>query len=132
MAKLKSYKESRIAVQTNLNVNRWRKYMTDYFEQQLPDLIEYGFPLYFDRNSVLIRTYQNHPLANKFYHVDNYITEELKFIAIMEPFSEPLFDFYISGAQLQICAALKVFSLNDGVAMNSYFGTEFQLQYPSV
>ena len=76
--------------------------MADYFEQQFPDLIEYGFPLSFDRNTVFIRTYQNHPLANRFYHVDNYIIEELKFTAIMEPFSEPLFDLYRSGAQLQI------------------------------
>ena len=34
-----------IPVQTNLNVTSCTKYLVDYFDQQLPDLIEFGFPL---------------------------------------------------------------------------------------
>ena len=35
----------RIPVQTQLYPDRWRHYLTDYWDQQLPDLIQYGFPL---------------------------------------------------------------------------------------
>ena len=35
----------RIPVDTNLNIPAWRKYLCNYFDQQLVDLIEYGFPL---------------------------------------------------------------------------------------
>ena len=43
----------RIPVATRLNVGTWRHYLSDYFDQQLSDLIEFGFPLDFDRNRVL-------------------------------------------------------------------------------
>ena len=39
----------RIPVHTQLNVNKWSSYLSDYYDQQLPDLIEFGFPLDFDR-----------------------------------------------------------------------------------
>ena len=43
-----------IPVDTNLNVAAWRSYLSDYFDQQLPDLIEFGFPLDFDRKPLMI------------------------------------------------------------------------------
>ena len=52
----------------------------DYFDQQLPDLIEFGFPLSFDRNLDLNSTAHNHPSAIQFIeHVDKYIQEELSY-----------------------------------------------------
>ena len=39
----------RIPVQTQFHPDRWRHYLTDYWDQQLTDLIQYGFPLDFDR-----------------------------------------------------------------------------------
>ena len=55
----------RIPVATRLKVDTWRYYLSDYFDQQLPDLIQFGFPLDFDRNRVLGLTEDNHPLAKK-------------------------------------------------------------------
>ena len=46
----------RIPVATNLNVPAWRKYLCNYFDQQLVDLIQYGFPLDFDRTRKLYKT----------------------------------------------------------------------------
>ena len=37
----------RIPIPTQLKVDRWRYYLRDYFDQQLSDLIEFGFPLVF-------------------------------------------------------------------------------------
>ena len=53
----------RIPVETNLNVSSWRKHLVDYFDQQLPDLIEFGFPLDFDRTRDLQSTLVNHASA---------------------------------------------------------------------
>ena len=39
----------RIPVRTQLNPDRWRHYLTDYWDKQLPDLIKYGVPLDFNR-----------------------------------------------------------------------------------
>ena len=43
----------RIPVKTQLNIPAWRFHLRDYFDQQLLDLIEFGFPLDFDRSSSL-------------------------------------------------------------------------------
>ena len=40
----------RIPVQIQLNPERWKYHLTDYWGKQLPDLIEFAFPLDFDRN----------------------------------------------------------------------------------
>ena len=39
----------RIPVKSDLNISSWRQHLCDYFDQQLVDLIQYGFPLDFDR-----------------------------------------------------------------------------------
>ena len=50
-----------------------------YWDQQLIDLIQYGFPLDFDRYCTLGQTLENHTLANDYAsHVTKYI-KELKF-----------------------------------------------------
>ena len=68
----------RFSVQTSLKADNWSKYLIDYFDQQLPDLIEFGFPLSFDRDLKLVGTFHNHPPVTQFIeHVDKYIQEEL-------------------------------------------------------
>ena len=68
----------RIPVKTNLNVSSWRKHLVDYFVQQLPDLIEFGFPLDFDRNKDLQSMLVNHASARLYPdHVDRYIQTPL-------------------------------------------------------
>ena len=55
-----------------MNVDSWRS--SDYFDQQLPDLIEFGFPLDFDTTRVLGVIEDNHPSAKKFADdIDAYI-----------------------------------------------------------
>ena len=46
-----NFLKSRIPVTTQLNPQRWYFHLQDYWDKQLPDLINYGFPLDFDRNS---------------------------------------------------------------------------------
>ena len=82
---------------TNLNVLNWKKHLADYFYQQLPDLIQFGFPLDFDRNLELCSTHQNNASAVEYAsHVYQYIQQELKHGAIMGPFSSPSIPLYVS------------------------------------
>ena len=86
----------RIPVNTNLNVHAWRKYLRNYFYQQLVNLIEYSFPLDFDRTRKLVNTLQNHASARNYLsHVDRYIQEELAHNAVIGPLDhKPLMYMY--------------------------------------
>ena len=135
----------RIPVDTSLKVDTWSHYLFNYLDQQLPDLIEFGFPLDFDRTTTLGVTEDNHPSANKFIKdIDAYISEELSHRAMMGPFDAPPFPLHISpfltrekpGSDTRRTIIdlswPKLHSVNDGVLNNEYLGTEFQLHYPSI
>ena len=75
----------------------WRKHLVDYFDQQLPDLIGFGFPLDFDRTRDLQSTLVNHASARLYpNHVDKYIQEEIGFQAMLGPLDHKPFDVHIS------------------------------------
>ena len=113
----------------------------NYFDQQLPDLIEFGFPLSFDRNLDLTSTPHNHQFLD---HVDTYIQEELSYQAIIGPFNQMSFKMHTSPFMTREKAGSntrhaiidlswpKGASVNDGVLKDSYLGTDFQMHYPSV
>ena len=135
----------RIPVRTNLNVNSWRHHLVDYFDQQLPDLIEFGFPLDFDRSRDLQITFVNHASARLYPdHVDKYIEEEVGFQAMLGPLDSKPFDIHISPFMtraksdsesrrtiMDLCFP-KGLSINDGVLKDTYLGTNFQMHYPSI
>ena len=135
---------TRIPVQNTLKADRWRQYLVNYFDQQLPDLIEFWFPLSFDRNLDLTSTPHNHPSAIQILdHVDKYI-QELAHQAIIGPFYQMPFKMHISPFMTMDKAGsntrrtimdlswAKGASVNDGVLKDSYLGTDFQMHYPSV
>ena len=87
----------RIPVKTNLNVVNWKKHLGDYFDRQLLNSIQFGFPLDFDRSTALCSTYKNHASACEFASQgDKYIQEELEHGAIMSPFKAPPIPLHIS------------------------------------
>ena len=129
----------------NLNVPAWRKYLCNYFHQQLVDLIEYGFPLDFDRTRKLESTLQSHASAKNYpTHVDKYLQEELSHNTILGPLDCKPFDIHISplmtrDKSISDCRHTifdlsfpKGYSVNDGVLTDSYLGTKFQMHYPTV
>ena len=135
----------RIPVKTNLNVSSWKKHLNNYFDQQLPDLIQFGFPLDFNRKVQLSSTYRNHASALEYSsHVDHYIQDELKHGAILGPFNCPPISLHISPFMTRPKADSAVrrtivdlnwpkgHSVNDGVGKQSYLGTDFLLKYPSI
>ena len=43
--KMSNYMKCRIPVQSGLNIKAWRAHLSNYWDQQLSDLLEFGFPL---------------------------------------------------------------------------------------
>ena len=135
----------RIPVQTNLNIASWSKHLVDYFDQQLLDFIEFGFPLDFDRARDLQSTLVNHASARMYPdHVDKYVQEEVDFQAVLGPLDHEPFDIHISPFMtrekldsnsrrtIMDLSFSKGLSVNDGILNNIYLHPDFQMQYPSV
>ena len=69
----------RIPVASKLKIKNWKYYLADYWDKQLVDLLETGFPLDFDRNFELQSTEENHASGRDHaYDIECYIQEELK------------------------------------------------------
>ena len=52
-----------IPVQSQMNPKAFRNFLQYYWDKQICDLIQFGFPLDFDRNSKLTSTLVNHASA---------------------------------------------------------------------
>ena len=55
-----------VPVATNLNIANWRHFLVDYWDDQLVDLLEFGFPLDFDRSFKLMSVEDNHKSAKDY------------------------------------------------------------------
>ena len=135
----------RIPVKSDLNISSWRQHLCNYFDQQMVDLIQYGFPLDFDRNLDLFSTFKNHVSAVEFAsHVDKYIAEESHHGALLGPLDHPPLNIHISPFMTRPKSGFEVrrtivdlswpkgHSVNDGVSNSTYLGTPFSLRYSSV
>ena len=119
--------------------------LKNYWDQQLPDLIAFGFPLDFDRSRSLTSTSENHTSAKEHIsHIDKYIEEELKYKALYGPYDSVPFKVHISPLmthEKQNSDKRRTIvdlswplgqSVNAGVKKNSYLGAYFDLKYPSI
>ena len=87
----------RIPVQTQLRPKVWTKYLTNYWDKQITDLITFGFPLDFNRSCSLISTYENHSSAiEHLQDVEKYIQEEIQHGAILCSFDQLPFELHFS------------------------------------
>ena len=83
-----NYMEARLPVNSQLNVEAWKSNLSNYWDQQLLQLIEFGFPLDFNRNCPLNYEPENHKSATEFpKDIEAYLEEELKYDAIVGPFN---------------------------------------------
>ena len=82
---------------SNVKIDKWKFHLSDYWDRQLLDLLEFGFPLDFDTNTVLNSSEENHASAKQFSsHVETYIREELKHGAILGPFEHKPITLHVS------------------------------------
>ena len=135
----------KIPVKSQLNVDQWEKHLQGYWDTQLLQLIKYGFPMDFNRQSPLRWEDKNHNSALQFpQDVDAYLKEEIQFGAIQGPYTEnPITNCHFSpfltreksnASHRRVIIDLswpKDASVNLGVDKNSYLASDFQL-FPTV
>ena len=79
---------ARIPVLSQLNVDEWKCEFNDYWDRQLLQLIQFGFPLGFNRNCKLTSEGKKHFSAVEFpSDIQVYLNEEKHHGAILCPFS---------------------------------------------
>ena len=141
-----NFMSSQIQVKSQLNPDIWDKFLEGYWDKQLLYLIRYGFPLDFDKNSKLGKNTENHKSALMFPNdIEQYLTEEIQFGAIVGPFSEPpLTNFHTSpfmtrekpgGDHRRVIMDLSFphgLAVNSNISKDSYLGTDFILTLPSI
>ena len=87
----------RIPVKGQLNPHIWREYLSDYWDKQLPDLIDYGFPLDFVRACSLLSTVKNHSSAFQFPRdIEVYLENEVVYNVMYGPFTDKPIHMHIS------------------------------------
>ena len=142
---LPNFLSCHILVQGPLKPEVWQSYLHDYWDQQLPDPIEFGFPLDFTRMYPLQSTMDNHISANDHVtEVEKYFSTALQHRALLGPFSEPPLPIHVSplmtrpksdSAKRRTIVDLrwpKHCFVNAGVNRHMYQDTYFKLQYLSV
>ena len=96
-SKLPNFLYCRIPVQPGLNIKAWRHYLSNYWDQQLCDLLEFGFPLDFDRSCKLNSIEENHTSANEnMEDISQFLQEEMQYQAILGPFDSKPINLHIS------------------------------------
>ena len=141
-----NFMKARVPIKSQLNVQAWKDNLKDYWDQQLCQLIEFGFPLDFNRKCDLECDKGNHKSALDFPgDVDAYIAEELEFGAILGPFSESPIPYshsspFMTRAKpnsdrrrviIDLSWPLGA-SVNAGIDKDSYLGSKFCLTFPTV
>ena len=127
-------------------LEEWQKVLDGYWDTQLIDFLRFGFPLDFNRNSILKCDNKNHSSAADFpLDIEVYLKEEIEHGAILGPFSKsPIPDCHKSpfmtrekpnSAHRRVIIDLswpKGASVNTGVTNESYVGTDFVLSLPTI
>ena len=141
-----NYMEARLPVNSQLKVDAWKSHLQGYWDEQLLQLIEFGFPLDFNRNCPLNNESGNHKSATEFPNdIDSYIAEELKYDALLGPFeSHPIAAGHCSPFMsrskpnsdrrrviIDLSWPLGA-SVNAGIDKTSYLGSPFTLMFPTV
>ena len=141
-----NFLEARLPVSSQLNVDRWKTLLSDYWDQQLLQLLQFGFPLDFNRCCPLQHEVGNHSSATEFpADVDAYIEEECKFGALLGPFdANPIESAHNSPFMtrhkpnsdrrrviIDLSWPLGA-SVNLGIDKNTYLDTPFMLTFPTI
>ena len=137
---------ARIPVQSQLNIEACQTELSSYWDQQLLEFLQFGFPLGFNRKCELKYTEENHKSAIEFPNdIANYLKEEIDQKAIYGPFKEkPIKGGHVSpfmtrhkpeSSNRRVIIDLswpKHHSVNDGIDKHMYMGSAFNLTFPTI
>ena len=144
-----NYKCCRIPVSaSNLKIEVWREKLIDYHDKMVCDLLEFGFPIDFDRcRAVACDERRNHKGARSYpQFIDKYLQRECDARRIAGPFkknplSSPLVVSPMNTVPKDGVDERRVIvdlswptgaSVNDGISKEVYLGEVIQLHYASV
>ena len=143
---LPNYRMARFPIQCGLNIEAWRRYLTDYPNKRLIEYLTYGFPLSITNSDSLC----NHDIANHYSalqfpaSVDQYLQKETDLGAMLGPFDQVNTPFYHCSPLLtrpkgnndrRVILNLSYpagASLNDAVTKHLFDGQSFTLKFPTV
>ena len=134
------------AVPSGLNIDAWKRYLTEYDDRQVTQMLEYGWPINFDRSKPLCSTLKNHATATQHEQdIDFYIATELSHGALLGPFSgPPTMPTHISPLMTRLkkdsihrrvimdLSWPEGASINEGVDGECYLGGEAHIKLPTV
>ena len=141
-----NFLQARLPVTSQLNVDTWKTLLKDYCDKQLLQLLQFGFPLDFNRCCPLQHEIGNHSSATEFpADVDAYIEEECKFGALLGPFDvNPIENAHnspfmtrnkLNSDRRRVIIDLSWplgASVNSGIDKNTYLDAPFMLTFPTV
>jgi hypothetical protein len=82
---------ARISLPTNLHIDRWRRAAIGYHDQQVVDLLEYGFPVSYE-GPIPDPAMDNHASAKAYAEdVEDYVSTETEKGAMLGPFPDKPF-----------------------------------------
>ena len=131
----------RIPLASSLDAFGWHKYLNIYNDPLLLDMVQFGWPINYDRGNALVSTYENHMSANAYpQQLLHYITTEIKEGALAGPFDIPLFRYThlnpLMTKPKKDSELRRVImdlswppgnSVNDGIPNTSYLGGPFSI-----
>ena len=137
---------ARIPIRSQLNIQKWHEYLSEYWDQQLLQLVTFGFPLDFNHQCVIKADKTNHASAVKHpADIETYLKEEKQYQAILGPFKEnPIHNCHYFPFMTRDKLGLEnkrviidlswppENSVNAGIHKDSYLGTDFSLTFPTV
>ena len=141
-----NFLQAHVPVNSQLKIEAWEQELTEYWDQQLLELVKFGFSLDFNRGCHLGKFSGNHSSANDFpQDIESYITGELSHGAIRGPFEHnPIKNGHTSpfmtrhkpnSERCRVIVDLswpQGASVNAGIDKTSYLESEFYLTFPTV
>ena len=140
----------KVPVYSRLFIDFWRQELGDYFDKEVCDLLEFGWPLGFDRKFEILgsgKKIKTHSGARNFAKdIENYIKKEVGYGAVLGPFASNPFNNHLVISPLNSVIKAKSEerraimdlsfpqgkSVNDGINKNEYLGKHVELHYPNV
>ena len=138
-----------IPVSSALNISfKFREYLSDYTDKEICEFLEFGWPVGYEGNGLLIPSLINHKGAiNDPEGVERYLKKEISYGSVIGPLSEnPFTHTALMTSPLQAVSKKdsdekrivvdlsfpQGYSVNDGISKTSYLGKTFNITYPSV
>ena len=137
---------ARQRVPRGLNISAWKQYLADYTDGHLVQMLEFGWPVNFDRSAPLLSTLENHASGTQHEEdIDHYIETELSHHALLGPFNgPPVAPTHVSPLMtkpkkdsihwrvIMDLSRPEGASVNNGVDADVYFGSNAKITLPTV